>query len=54
MRVFTEQIGVGSAMLTGYLLDGSDELSNAAVRRAVLVLPGGLCRSVVPGIWFRS
>lgn len=41
MRVFTERVGEGSATLTGYVLDTSEELSNAHTRPAVLVLPGG-------------
>jgi len=41
MRVFTEHVGMGSATLTGYVLDHSDELLNARIRPAVLVLPGG-------------
>ena len=41
MRVFTERVGAGSAVLTGYLLDESDELLNARPRPAVLVFPGG-------------
>lgn len=40
MKVFTEAV-TGSATLTGYVLDASDELSNTSVRPAVLVLPGG-------------
>ena len=31
----------GSAMLTGYVLDDSDELLNACTRSDVLVFPGG-------------
>ena len=38
---FTEPVGADSAILTGYVLDHSDELLNARVRPAVLVLPGG-------------
>ncbi len=41
MRVFTEHVGAESAILIGYVLDHSDELLNARVRPAVLVLPGG-------------
>ncbi|HEU5486232.1 MAG TPA: alpha/beta hydrolase [Microlunatus sp.] len=41
MRVFSEQVGAGGATLTGYVLDRSDELQNANIRPAVLVLPGG-------------
>ena len=41
MRVFTEGVGAGSATLTGYVLDTSEDLSNARTRPAVLVLPGG-------------
>lgn len=41
MRTFTEKVGTNAAELTGYLQDDSAELSNAAVRPAVLVLPGG-------------
>lgn len=41
MRVFTQHVGAGSAILTGYVLDHSDELLNARIRPAVLVLPGG-------------
>ena len=41
MRVFTEHVGTDSAILTGYVLDHSDELLNARLRPAVLVLPGG-------------
>jgi hypothetical protein len=36
MRVFTEHVGAGSAILTGYVLDHSDELLNARIRPAVL------------------
>lgn len=41
MRVFSEIVGEGTATLTGYVLDGSTEMGNAAIRPAVLVLPGG-------------
>jgi acetyl esterase/lipase len=41
MRVFTEHVGADSAILTGYVLDHSDELLNTRLRPAVLVLPGG-------------
>lgn len=40
MRVFTEAV-TSSATLTAYVQDRSEELSNTAVRPAVLVLPGG-------------
>lgn len=40
MKVFTEAV-TGSATLTAYIQDRSEELSNATVRPAVLVLPGG-------------
>lgn len=40
MRHFTEQLSP-TGRLTCYLQDASDELSNARVRPAVLVLPGG-------------
>jgi acetyl esterase/lipase len=40
VKVFTEAV-TGSATLTAYVQDRSDELSNATVRPAVLVLPGG-------------
>ncbi|MFC7405589.1 alpha/beta hydrolase [Georgenia alba] len=46
MHVFTEAVGDAGARLTGYLQDESDALSNAAVRPAVLVLPGGGYRHV--------
>lgn len=41
MKVFTERVGTNSATLTGYVLDHSDEMVNARIRPAVLVLPGG-------------
>ncbi|GAA4430598.1 alpha/beta hydrolase [Georgenia halophila] len=41
MRVFTETVGTNGAQLTGYVQSDSEQLSNAAVRPAVLVLPGG-------------
>lgn len=40
MKVFTEAV-TETATLTGYVQDTSPDLSNAAVRPAVLVLPGG-------------
>jgi acetyl esterase/lipase len=40
VKVFTEAV-TASATLTAYVQDRSDELSNATVRPAVLVLPGG-------------
>ena len=40
MKVFTESV-TESATLTAYVQDRSEELSNATVRPAVLVLPGG-------------
>jgi acetyl esterase/lipase len=40
VKVFTEAV-TGSATLTAYVQDRSDELSNTTVRPAVLVLPGG-------------
>jgi len=40
VKVFTEAV-TESATLTGYIQDRSQELSNAARRPAVLVLPGG-------------
>lgn len=41
MKVYTQPVGDDAAPLTCYLLDSSDELATAAVRPAVLVLPGG-------------
>ncbi|HLT59991.1 MAG TPA: alpha/beta hydrolase [Microlunatus sp.] len=41
MRVFTETVGENGAQLTGYVQSDSEALRNAAVRPAVLVLPGG-------------
>jgi acetyl esterase/lipase len=41
VRVFSEIVGEGTATLTGYVLDRSTEMGNAAIRPAVLVLPGG-------------
>ena len=40
MKVFTEAV-TESATLTAYIQDRSEDLSNATVRPAVLVLPGG-------------
>lgn len=40
MRVFTEAV-TATGMLTGYVQDRSRELSNASLRPAVLILPGG-------------
>jgi acetyl esterase/lipase len=40
VKVFTEAV-TASATLTAYIQDRSDELSNATVRPAMLVLPGG-------------
>ena len=44
MRVFTERVGAGSAVVTGYLLDESDELLNARPRLFESVLHGDGCR----------
>ena len=41
MKVFSETVGADAAKLTCYVLDSSDELATAAIRPAVLVLPGG-------------
>lgn len=41
MRVFTETVGSNAAELTSYVQSDSDVLSNAAVRPAVLIFPGG-------------
>ncbi len=41
MQVFTEVLSPNNAKLIAYLLDSSPEMPNAAVRPAVLVLPGG-------------
>ena len=54
MRVFTEHVGMGSATLTGYVLDHSDELLNARIRPAVLVLPGVNSQSITLFTQFQS
>lgn len=41
MQTFTQTLGQNAATLTGYVQEPSDELANARVRPAVLVLPGG-------------
>jgi len=41
MRVFTITLPPNHATLTAYILDDSDALTNAAVRPAMLVFPGG-------------
>ena len=41
MRFFEKHIGEKNARLLGYILDAHDEMPNAKVRPAVLILPGG-------------
>ncbi|WP_372631129.1 hypothetical protein [Cohnella sp.] len=44
MKVTTLELAKEGATLTGYVLDSSKELSNARVRPAVLICPGGAYR----------
>ncbi len=41
MKIMAWTLGADDVTLTAYLLDQSNELSNAAARPAILVLPGG-------------
>ena len=41
MKIVELPVGGGNAVLTGYLLDASQEFANITARPAVLVLPGG-------------